>query len=560
MSINRIINPLRGLGGQSILVISTLITVISIILSLFFLTSQKNSVRKELEKRARALSDNLAYNSQYWVYTNYTAELSKLITGVMNEEEIVYAYIVDASDTIRAHNDTTLIGKPAKDIPDYRKYDAQLSTTESNHIRVMGAVIEIVSPINKITPDRNNTNEEILFGGEGRISTGQQPERNIPAQSAPVNRLGDVHLGVSLEELNHEIAVNQRKALIITFGVIMAGILILIVITRFVTRPLRELADATQIVAQGNLDLSVDISRKDEIGILARSFNRMIGELKKSRAKTENWNRVLEARVIERTKELSRKNLELKKYSEELQKALEELKTLDKSKDDFLSLVSHELRTPLSSIVAYTEVLLDEMAETEEDEKKYLGIIKNESDRLTRLINNVLDLSKMEAGRMPFAFKTTKLTELIETSIAGLTGLANKHRHTIVNKLENLSIGVNVDPDKIIQVMSNIISNAIKFSRDGGVITISGHVRDNMVELAVADTGIGIKKKDITKVFDKFQQIEDVDHHSEGSGLGMPISKLIIENHHGKIWLESTLGKGTTFYFTLPVAGDERDD
>jgi signal transduction histidine kinase len=114
-------------------------------------------------------------------------------------------------------------------------------------------------------------------------------------------------------------------------------------------------------------DLYVEIKRKDEIGVLAQSFNQMTGELKKSREEIENWNKELETKVVERTKELGEKHKELKIYSEKLQKAYEELKTLDKSKDDFLALVSHELRTPLSSIVAYTEVLLDDMAESKEE-------------------------------------------------------------------------------------------------------------------------------------------------------------------------------------------------
>lgn len=546
MEKNQNINFFKGLVGRSTIIISALITVISLILSLFFTNSFKSSVENELIKRATALANNLAYNAQYGVAANLEEELSNLINGVINEEEIVYAYIVDTSGTIIAHNDTTYIGNPANVIGDYKEHNAQTNPNRSNLVQKESNIFEVFSSI-EVAPDRNSSDEDILFPPETLGNT------NESDNTADVKRLGYVHLGVSLNKLNEEIATNRKKAFYITFGIVLVGIFMTVITTRFVTRPLRELMNATQIVAQGNLDYSVDISREDEIGILAQSFNRMTSELKKSRVKIESWNRILESRVIERTKALSRKNLELRRYSEELQKALEELKTLDKSKDDFLALVSHELRTPLSSIVAYTEVLLDGMPETEEEEKKYLGIIKDESDRLTRLINNVLDLSKMEAGRMPFNFQSVKLAALIDASVAGLTGLANKHQHTIVNDLKNSSLTVNVDPDKIIQVMSNIVSNAIKYTHDGGTISISGEVKDSMVEISIADNGVGIKKKDMDKVFDKFHQIEDVDHHSEGTGLGMPISKLIIENHNGKIWLKSVFGKGATFYFTLPL-------
>lgn len=546
MEKNQNINFFKGLVGRSTIIISALITVISLILSLFFTNSFKSSVENELIKRATALANNLAYNAQYGVAANLEEEVSKLINGVINEEEIVYAYIVDTSGTIIAHNDTTYVGNPVNVIGNYKEHNAQFKADRSNLVQKEGDIYEVFSTI-ELAPDRNSSDEDILFPPETLGNTSESDN------TTEVKRLGSVYLGVSLYKLNDEIAANRKKAFYITFGIVLVGILLTVITTRFVTRPLRELMNATQIVAQGNLDYSVDIKRDDEIGILAQSFNRMTGELKKSRVKIESWNRILESRVIERTKALSKKNLELRRYSEELQKALEELKTLDKSKDDFLALVSHELRTPLSSIVAYTEVLLDEMPETEEEEKKYLGIIKDESDRLTRLINNVLDLSKMEAGRMPFNFQLVKLAALIDASVAGLTGLANKHQHTIVNDLKNSSLSVNVDPDKIIQVMSNIVSNAIKYTHDGGTISISGEVKDSMVKISIADNGVGIKKKDLDKVFDKFHQIEDVDHHSEGTGLGMPISKIIIENHKGKIWLKSVFGKGATFYFTLPI-------
>jgi signal transduction histidine kinase len=193
------------------------------------------------------------------------------------------------------------------------------------------------------------------------------------------------------------------------------------------------------------------------------------------------------------------------------------------------------------------------MADTEEEEQNYLEIIKSESDRLTRLINDVLDISKMEAGRMPFEFSKVEVNKLINTSIDGLASLANKHNHKIINEMENCSTCVLADSDKIVQVVSNILSNAVKFTPDGGLITISGMRKNNTMQISISDNGIGIKNDDISKVFDKFQQIEDVSHHSEGTGLGMPISKLIIENHNGKIWLESETKIGTTFYFTLPV-------
>jgi len=161
---------------------------------------------------------------------------------------------------------------------------------------------------------------------------------------------------------------------------------------------------------------------------------------------------------------------------------------------------------------------------------------------------------------MPFEFNYVNLNKLVNASVRGLAGAAIKHKHKLINNLENSSIIIFADEDKIIQVLSNILSNAIKFTQEGGIITISGDVKYNNAEISISDTGHGIKKEDFNKVFDKFQQIEEVNHHSEGTGLGMPISKIIVENHKGKIWFESKVGQGTTFYFTIPIKKINKKD
>jgi len=541
----------KGLGGHSILAISILITFISLILGFFFTNSQKVSLENELLKRSITLATNLAYNSQYWVLTEQKNHLQQLIQGVMNEEEVVYTYIINTNGLIIGHSEKTKIGHQIEHLNIDEVFDKQLSGSLNTISTIKEGIIEIVSPI-EFQRIISTENEEQLFMQEAQpIQNPQPPTGDLSERRSEL--LGVVYLGVSTDKLNTAIAELKREAFFITFGIIIIGILVTVFLTRYVTHPLRKLMEATNIVAQGDLNHHVNIIRHDEIGILAQSFNRMIDDLKASREKIENWNKDLEGKVIERTKELSQKNIKLKKYSGELRKAYEELQTLDKAKDDFLALVSHELRTPLSSIVAYTEVLLDDMAETKEEENNYLEIIKNESDRLTRLINNVLDLSKMEAGRMPFDFKWVKLNALVNSSVQGLTGAADKKHQIIVNNLDNTPILVYADSDKVIQVFSNILSNAIKFSPEGGQIILDGTEKDQKIEVSIADNGCGISNKNVEKVFDKFQQIEDVDHHSEGTGLGMPISRIIVENHKGRIWFKSDFGKGTTFFFELPT-------
>lgn len=248
------------------------------------------------------------------------------------------------------------------------------------------------------------------------------------------------------------------------------------------------------------------------------------------------------------------------KLSHEVKK----LRQIDAMKNDFLSLVSHELRTPLTSIMAYSETLLmDGMVVDETERKEYLQIIYSEGERLTRLINDVLDLTKMEAGKMDYFFEEYDISLIIRNAVMNSTSLAAQRKHTLTTELEPGVPAVRLDKDRIMQVLMNLLSNAIKFTNEGGRITVRAQMEppaegegvSKFLRVSVTDTGIGIAPQDLSKVFSKFEQIESIDHHSVGTGLGMPICKQIVEEGHGgRIWVESELGKGSTFIFTLPLA------
>ncbi|OQY10545.1 MAG: hypothetical protein B6I28_00835 [Fusobacteriia bacterium 4572_132] len=237
-------------------------------------------------------------------------------------------------------------------------------------------------------------------------------------------------------------------------------------------------------------------------------------------------------------------------------KELEELKRIDKLKDEFLSMVSHELRTPLTSIKAYTETLIF-MAEEKEDEEEldFLNIINEESDRLGRLINDVLDLSKIEAGKMNFIIKEEKVEKLIKIAERNMKGHADKKNIKLIVDCEENLPSVLVDKDRTMQVLSNLINNAIKFTEESGEVKIRAKKKDeNFIKLSIKDTGVGIEKENLEMVFEKFKQAENILTRSEGgTGLGLPICKNIIEYYGGEIWVESEFGKGSEFFFTLPT-------
>ena len=258
-----------------------------------------------------------------------------------------------------------------------------------------------------------------------------------------------------------------------------------------------------------------------------------------------------------------RKQMErqLKQHMEELQATNEKLQELDKMKDSFLSTVSHELRTPLTSIKSFAEILLT-YDEDKDTQREFLTIINDESDRLTNLINNFLDLSKIESGRMQWDTTELSLIPVVQNAI-NITQAIAKQKNLTVDFVTDPDLPlVSCDKDRLVQVVTNLLSNAIKFTPEEGRIDVEAKVAEagesgeapGMAVVSVSDTGIGIAPENLEAVFEKFKQVGDtLTDKPQGTGLGLPICKEIIEHYGGRIWVESELGKGSTFSFSLPV-------
>jgi PAS domain S-box-containing protein len=271
---------------------------------------------------------------------------------------------------------------------------------------------------------------------------------------------------------------------------------------------------------------------------------------KQAEAEVKKLNDELEMRVKERTAEL--------------QKALEEIKVLDQLKDSFLSSVSHELRTPLTSIRSFSEILLQYDQENPETLKEFAEIINSESERLTRLINEILDLTRIQAGGMVWEDSLVSMEEVIRDVVkVQYQLLQEKSLRLTVDISPDLPL-VFADRDRMQQVITNLLGNAIKFSFEGKEIRICGETlpgeppdeTSEWIRIRVSDQGIGIEEKDYDNIFDKFCQISSdaLKDKPRGTGLGLPICKEIITHYGGEIRVESEPGKGSTFFFTLPAA------
>jgi len=227
-------------------------------------------------------------------------------------------------------------------------------------------------------------------------------------------------------------------------------------------------------------------------------------------------------------------------------------KAIDRMKSEFISIASHELRTPMTSIKGSVDLILSGFAgEITADSQELLEIAQKSCDRLIRLINDILDLSKIEAGQVKLNLAQMDLTEVVHRSVRGVKQLADQAEVTLkIDRTENLP-SVEVDKDRIEQVVTNLLSNAIKFAPSQSTVTVELAPVDGWLQCSVVDQGCGIAEKDLPKVFGKFQQVGE--RRKGGTGLGLAITQALLQEHHGKIWVESQVNVGTRFIFRLPA-------
>jgi signal transduction histidine kinase len=316
---------------------------------------------------------------------------------------------------------------------------------------------------------------------------------------------------------NRSSFANSRR-LFIAVGVasVVLALLLGFVLSWSLVVPIQRTEARLEEIAAGDFSGRLDVSNRDELGVLAANVNRM---------------------------------------NDELGRLYEELEDVSRHKSDFLANMSHELRTPLNAIIGFSEVLQQQMyGELNEQQLGYVDDVRESGRHLLSLINDILDLSKVEAGRMELELSDVSVPLALESGLTMHGERAARDGISIALDVDPSEIVIRADERKLRQVVFNLLSNAVKFTPAGGRIDVSAHLTGDVVEVAVSDTGAGIASEDQELIFEEFQQAPSVSaRRQQGTGLGLPLARKFVELHGGRLWVESSLDGGSTFRFTLPV-------
>jgi len=379
---------------------------------------------------------------------------------------------------------------------------------------------QIGSSMNRIKKSYQNyqslVREELKYLKTGKNYSHQWfNQEKEKARKSIIDQLGELEtntrqdIAKKIIEL-HEIGIKLRRmAVLMTGAFLIFGIVISFLIKRSIIRPISILEKKTKDIGKGNFKENINISSPPELAGLAGAFNLMCDKLNE----------------------------------------------LDKMKSDFFYSITHELRTPLSTL-KMGMALLNEGAEgpLTEGQRGLLKIFAKETNRLIDLVNSLLDLSKMEAGMMPFKLESKNINPLINQAIEEIGLLVEAKKINLEVLITEGLPTIKIDSERILQTLRNIIGNAVKFTPERGRVTISVFPVEHGVEVSVKDTGPGIPEGNLITIFEKFQQINtEGSHLVKGTGLGLAIAKQIISHHGGKIWAESEPGHGSTFIFVLPA-------
>jgi signal transduction histidine kinase len=477
-------------------------------------------VEEQLRKRGASMAANLAREVDLAVMAEDEVMLRAAIRNSAANDDIAYLSIHSSTGAVLAQAGGEGEGAP---LPAAQRDAVRASKRQIDWETRVGeaAVVEFVGPI--------------VFEGYG--SPDEQLLEAVRTMDDSTEIIGFIRLGLSMASLEAYTLSLLRLWTVLGALVLVGGGGAIFLFAGRITRPVKTLTEHAKKIASGSLEERIPVASRDELGELATSFNEMgeslqrsVSERERLMADLESANRSLEDRSVQ-------------------------LEFANRHKSEFLANMSHELRTPLNAIIGFSEVLKQRMyGDLNDDQAEYLEDIHSSGKHLHSLINDVLDLSKIEAGKMELEVAHFDLAATLENASTLVRERARRQGIDLSVEVDDHLEDVEADERKVKQILLNLLSNAVKFTPEGGKISLTAVRRGDEVEVAVADTGIGIGPEDRAAVFEEFTQVgSDYDRKSEGTGLGLTLARKFVELHGGSIWLESELGEGSRFAFTLPI-------
>ena len=517
----------------------------------------EQQIRGQAELSARQVAETASYALGPAMSTGNARDIAKVLQGVQNIPAFRFSAVFGAQGEALDSTPTT---------PDWAMGQVLRDGVSHTYTRRDESMLVVVSPV---------------FYEEPRA-----------------DQVGTLVLGFTTEGTQRAVWDNIKASLAVGIVTLALGIAVAIFLSNRYLRPVIQLTEAAQKVAQGNLEtVSVKVYSRDEIQDLSQSFEAMTDKLRVSRDEIERQNRLLEYRVQERTRQLMetiweleeiRANLEqlvqdrtrgleqsrvelkawastleekvhektreLRDLNENLLTSYQKLKEVDRLKGEFLANMSHELRTPLNSIIGFSGMLMQDPAgrlsrEASED----LQIIYQNGRSLLGLIDSILDLSKIEAGKMELDLEEVDPVLLLDDVKAMSAGLIQGRPVSLHYQRPEAEIRVMGDRNRLRQVFTNLLGNAMKFT-EAGSVTILTEVQDGRFRVHIKDTGIGMSQEEMSRLFQPFQQVDgSITRRFGGTGLGLAISQRFMGLMHGRITAESRKGEGSTFTVELPV-------
>lgn len=331
---------------------------------------------------------------------------------------------------------------------------------------------------------------------------------------------GDGYI-VYIRDNKAEVQALSGQLLRIILEALLVGLVIAVLLglllAKTMVAPIQSLTRAAERMAEGDFANKPENPATDEIGVFTRTFNNMAGQLEKS---------------------------------------IDDMRRSEETRREFVANVSHELRTPITSVRSYAETLVDSDDLDSETRRAFLGVILNESDRMAKIVQDLLTLSRFDAGNFSFSFAQFSFAQSVEDVYNAVRMEAQKQSYDFRLVLEPAIPDIRGDKARIEQVLLNMVTNAMKYTHAGGKIVVSAGARENKVWCSVRDNGIGIPEKDVERVFERFYRVDKArSRESGGTGLGLSIAREIVTRHDGEIHLESKLGEGTVITMALPVGG-----